>query len=47
MPGQKDITEVTTGLGNEIYRVSMQCITMKDVVEHTDILEKLRTQILI
>ena len=45
VPGQKDITEVTTGLGNEIYRVSMQCITMKDVVEHTDILEKLQNDL--
>ena len=39
VPGQKEVTELSTSFGEGIYRVSMQCMTMKDVVDHTDILE--------
>nr|WP_294527890.1 DHH family phosphoesterase [uncultured Blautia sp.] len=42
VPGKNEMTELSTSFGEEIYRVSMQCMTMKDVVDHTDILENVQ-----
>ena len=39
VPEKQEITEMSTSFGDRIYRVSMQLVTMKDVVNEARILE--------
>ena len=45
VPEKQEIAEMSTSFGDRIYRVSMQLITMKDVVNEARILENVDTDI--
>ena len=44
IPEEQEITELSTQLGDRIYRVSMQLVTMKDVVNDAKILENVDSE---
>ncbi len=37
--GKKEITEVSARLGERIYRISLQCVPIAEVVDHSEIME--------
>lgn len=39
IPGEKEISEISTSFGDRIYRVSMQRMTMDEVANHAEILD--------
>ena len=45
VPEKQEITEMSTNFGDRIYRVSMQLVTMKDVVNEARILENVDADI--
>ena len=45
VPEKQEITEMSTSFGDRIYRVSMQLVTMKDVVNEARILENVDADI--
>ena len=45
VPGEREYQEVSTSFGDRIYRVSMQCVTIQDIVDHTDMLETERRDV--
>ncbi|MDO5135924.1 MAG: DHH family phosphoesterase [Eubacteriales bacterium] len=43
--GEDEVTELSTQFGDRMYRVSMQRVTMQDVVDHSNILEEVSQDI--
>lgn len=40
VPGEKEITEISTQVGERIYRISMQCVSLNEVLDNTGMLER-------
>lgn len=39
VPGEKDVSELSVQFGERIYRISMQAVSVKDVLDNSDMLE--------
>ncbi len=39
VPGEKDVSEISVQFGNRIYRISMQAVSVAEVIDNTNMLE--------